>query len=339
MAAKVWCILNQAGLDRVMRPEIQKKLAETYDVTFNKKDTMPDTDAIARKIKDYEVLLGGWGSPPLTEKVFNKAANLKLYAHLAGSVKHILSQEVVDNILAPRKIVTFSANEAIGYNVAESAVGLLLLIGHQWMPFINDFRATGRWRNPEYRWNAQFLQGSTVGIVAASKVGRHVIKLLQGWDLKLLCFDPYLSADEAKKLGVRKVGLETLMKSADYITLHTPKLPETDNLIGAAQLKLMKDGATIINTARGNVLDHEALLAEARTGRIFVGLDVTEPEPLPQDSPFRELENVYITPHISGSGFYGYFKIGELGLKAIKDCLAGRKVSGAVPYHIYDRLA
>ncbi len=339
MAAKVWCILTQAGLDRVMRPEDQKKLAETWDVTFNKTDKMPDTAAIARKIKDYEVLLGGWGTPKLTEKVFEKAKNLKLYAHFAGSVKGILSPEVVRDVLVPRQIMTFSANEAIGYNVAESAVGLLLLIGHQWLPFVNDYRATGRWRNPEIRWNGQFLQGSTVGIVAASKVGRHVIRLLQGWDLKLLCYDPYLTAAEAKKLGVRKVGLDTLMKNADYITLHTPQLPETDNLIGAAQLQLMKDGATIINTARGNVIDHEALLAEARSGRIFVGLDVTEPEPLPADSPFRQLENVYITPHVSGAGFYGYHKIGEMGLKAIRDCLAGRKVKGAVPYETYDRLA
>jgi phosphoglycerate dehydrogenase-like enzyme len=178
--AKVWCILTQEGLDRVMRPEDQAKLKAEFDVTFNKTQKMPDTAAIARKIAGYDILLGGWGSPPLTEKVFAKADNLKLYAHLAGSVKHILSPEVVHDILIPRNIVTYSANEAIGYNVAESSVGLLMMLGHHWVPFVNDFRKTGRWRSDVAPWNGQFLQGATVGIVAASNVGRHVIKLLSG---------------------------------------------------------------------------------------------------------------------------------------------------------------
>lgn len=336
---KVWCILTQSGLDRIMRPEHQEKMKQLFDVTINKKDTMPDTDEIARKIKPYDILLGGWGSPALTEKVFRKAENLKMYAHCAGSVKHLLSQEVVDDILVPRNIVTYSGNEAIAYNVAESAVGIMLMIGHQWVPLALDFRNTGRWRQMDVPWHSQFLQGGTVGIVAASKVGRHVIKLLSTWDLKLQCYDPYLSADEAKKLGVKKVGLDQLFKTSDYITVHTPTTPETDGMIGEKQIKLMKDGATIINTARPGVFDQDALYAEAKTGRIYVGLDVTTPEPLPQDSPFRELDNVYITPHVSGAGFYGYFKIGENAVKAMQQRMAGKKVFGAVPYHIYERLA
>jgi phosphoglycerate dehydrogenase-like enzyme len=337
--AKVWCILNQAGLDRVMKPERQAKLAADFDVTFNKSDKMPDTNAIARKIADYDVLLGGWGSPALTAKVFDKAAKLRLYCHCAGSVKHILSPEVVEQHLAPRNIVTFSANEAVAYNVAESTVGLMMMLSHRWVPFVNDFRATGRWRSGDIPWNGQFLQGATVGIIGASKVGRHVMKLLSGWDLKLLCYDPYLDSKEAKKLGVRLASLDALFRTADFVTLHTPSIPETNKLVNARLLKLMQDGATIINTARGNAIDHEALLAEARTGRILVGLDVTEPEPLPTDSPFRELDNVFITPHVSGAGHYGYFKIGEMGLKAIHDCLAGKRVKGAVPYARYAQLA
>lgn len=337
--ARIWCILTQPGLDRVMKPEHQAKLAAEFDVTFNKKDKMPDTAAIVRRIADYDVLLGGWGTPPLTSKVFERAERLKLYCHLAGSVKHILSPEVVERYLVPRGIITFSANEAIAYNVAESAIGMMLMLSHHWVPFVNDFRATGRWRSAHIPWNGQFLQGATVGIIGASKVGRHVMKLLRGWDLKLLCYDPYLDAREAKQLGVRKVSLETIFRTADFITLHTPSIPETDRMVNARLLKLMKDGATFINTARGNAVDHEALLAEARTGRILVGLDVTDPEPLPADSPFRELENVYITPHVSGAGFYGYYKIGEMGLRAIRDCLAGKRVRGAVPYERYAQLA
>jgi phosphoglycerate dehydrogenase-like enzyme len=336
---RVWCILTQAGLDRIMRPRDQRRLKREFAVTFNRAGTVPNTEEIAGRIRNYDILLGGWGSPPLTEKVFAAAKRLKLYAHLAGSVKHILSPQVVRDVLIPRRIVTFSANEALAYNVAESAVGIMLMIGHQWVPFVNDFRRTGRWRADIAPWNRQFLQGATVGIVGASKTGRHTIRLLAHWDLEMVCFDPFLSAAEAKELGVRKVGLDRLFRISDYISLHTPNIPETDGMIGAKLLKRMKDGATIINTARGNVIDHKALLREAKTGRIYVGLDVTTPEPLPRDSPFRKLENVYITPHIAGAGFYGYFKIGELGLDAMHAAMAGRKVIGAVPYDVYGRLA
>jgi phosphoglycerate dehydrogenase-like enzyme len=109
--------------------------------------------------------------------------------------------------------------------------------------------------------------------------------------------------------------------------------------VGAAQLRLLRDGALLINTSRGSVLDHEALLQEARTGRIRVILDVTDPEPLPADHPLRALTNVALTPHQSGAGAYGYARIGEMTLQALRDGLAGRPVAGAVRLDAYDRLA
>jgi len=116
-------------------------------------------------------------------------------------------------------------------------------------------------------------------------------------------------------------------------------IPETEGMIGEQQLKLLKDGATLVNTSRGKVIDHEALLREAQTGRILVALDVTAPEPLPADSPFRNLSNVAITPHISGAGHYGYFKIGETTVQALEDFFAGKPVEGAVPFERYAQLA
>ena len=114
------------------------------------------------------------------------------------------------------------------------------------------------------------------------------------------------------------------------MTVHAPKLPATDNLIGRDQLRRLKDGAALVNTSRGSVIDEAALIEEAQTGRIFVALDVTEPEPPAPDSPLQHLPNVIVLPHVSGAGNYGYFKIGETTLKALEDCFAGRPVEGAV---------
>ena len=116
-------------------------------------------------------------------------------------------------------------------------------------------------------------------------------------------------------------------------------IPETNNMIGTEQLQLLRDGTTLVNTSRGSVIDHDALLAEARTGRILVMLDVTTPEPLSVDSEFRRLPNVFVTPHVSGTGNYGYSKIGEMTLAALEDFFADKPIVGAVNFGRFDRLA
>jgi phosphoglycerate dehydrogenase-like enzyme len=110
-------------------------------------------------------------------------------------------------------------------------------------------------------------------------------------------------------------------------------------MIGEKQLKLLRNGAIFINTSRGSVVDHDALLTEAQTGRITVALDVTTPEPLPPDSPFRKLTNVILTPHVSGAGHYGYYTIGATTLQALEDFFAKKPVQGAVDFSRYELLA
>ncbi|MBT5872208.1 MAG: hydroxyacid dehydrogenase, partial [Candidatus Latescibacteria bacterium] len=105
------------------------------------------------------------------------------------------------------------------------------------------------------------------------------------------------------------------------------------------QLRLLRDGATFINTSRGSVLDHEALYQEAQTGRILVHLDVTDPEPLPPEHPLRPLENVTITPHTSGSGTYGYREIGRTIVESLEHHFSGQSVPGSVPLDKWEQLA
>jgi phosphoglycerate dehydrogenase-like enzyme len=284
-------------------------------------------------------LVTGWGAPPITAAAVERDPELRIIAHSAGSPKAVLSQEVADGLLAPRGIVTFSANGAIALNVAESTVGMLLMTARHWIDFNNHYKDTGEWRNPKVPWNVLGLSGSVVGIVSASAVGREVIRLLQPWRLKLICYDPYMTSEQLGALGAEKVELDELFERSDHVTLHAPATPETERMIGAHQLALLRDGATLVNTSRGWVLDHDALLAECQRGRLYVCLDVTTPEPLPPDSPFRALTNVYITPHLSGAGRYGYLTIGEWTLAALRACRDGQPVQGAVDYSRYATLA
>ena len=120
------------------------------------------------------------------------------------------------------------------------------------------------------------------------------------------------------------------MRQSDFISLHAPSISETNKLVGEKQLKALRDDAVLVNTSRGSVIDHDALLAELQTGRITAFLDVTTPEPLPPDSPFRKLTNCIISPHTSGSGDYGYHLIGTMTVQALEDFFAGKPVEGAV---------
>ncbi|MCD6351917.1 MAG: hydroxyacid dehydrogenase [Armatimonadetes bacterium] len=336
---KVWYLPVASHTERVFRPEVFETMLAEFDVTVNELERNLTTEEVAEGIEPYDAVVTGWGTPPFNAEALEKGQRLRLVAHSAGSVKHLFPGDLVEKYLVPRGIIVYSANGAIALNVAETAVGLLIMASRRWPDFIFNYRQTGRWRPEGVPYNGQFLRGCKLGIVSASKVGREVIRLLQGWDVEFLVYDPYLPEEAAAEMGVRKVGLNELFEQADHVTIHAPSIPETEKMIGAEQLKLLRDGAALVNTARGSVIDHDALYEEAKTGRILVCLDVTTPEPLPPDSPLRSLPNVYITPHVAGAGYYGYFKIGEGTLQALRDCFADRPVEGAVDLSRWQQLA
>ncbi|MGD9497843.1 MAG: hydroxyacid dehydrogenase [Armatimonadota bacterium] len=336
---KVLYVCTASHTERVFRAGKYEEMCELFDVTANNGPDNWSSEEVARRAAGMDGIVTGWGAPKLIPEVFAAAPELKIIAHSAGSVHGLISDEIAREFIIPRGITVFSANNAIARNVAESAIGMLLMTMRHWVQFSNWYHETGHWRNPLYDPNGQFLQGSTVGVVSASKVGREVIRLLAPWDVTILVYDPYLSAEEAAAMGVERVELNELFARADHVTVHAPSTPETERMIGAEQLSLLREGATLVNTARGSVIDHAALLAAARARRINVCLDVTTPEPLPPDSPFRGLDNVIITPHCSGAGFYGYWEIGDTTVQALLDCFAGRPVEGAVPMERFETIA
>jgi phosphoglycerate dehydrogenase-like enzyme len=287
----------------------------------------------------YEAVVTGWGSPAFTIAVLKRADRLRIVAHSAGSIKGLFPREVVDADVVPRGLIVFSANRAIALNVAEYTVGAMIMVPRRFVEQTAAIRTSDAWRDPGLAPNALYLRGATVGLVSASTVAREVIPLLRPFDVRILVYDPYLSDREAGRLDVEKVELDALFERSDIVSLHAPSIPTTRHMVGARQLARLRDGALLINSSRGSVLDHDALLREAETGRIRVVLDVTEPEPLPADHPLRPLPNVYLTPHMSGTGAYGYFKIGEMTLEALEACFAERPVAGAVDWSRYELLA
>jgi len=327
---KVLYVPTGAHTQRVFRGEVFQRMLDLFEVEVNDTGREFEPQEVAERLTGCEALVTGWGSRGLAEAALENAPDLKIVAHSAGSPRFLASQEMVDRHFIPRGITIFSANGAIALNVAEATVGMLIMTARLWIQHNQYYHETGKWGSPDLPRNGQYLRGCKLGIVSASAVGREVIRLLRGWDIHFLCYDPFLSEEAAEELGVERVGLDELFERADHVTIHAPKLRTTDKMIGREQLRRLRDGAAFVNTARGSVIDEQALIEEAQTGRIFVALDVTEPEPPASDHPFQYLPNVCISPHTAGAGYHGYVKIGETMLKALEDCFAGRPVEGAV---------
>ncbi|GGS40621.1 2-hydroxyacid dehydrogenase [Streptomyces daghestanicus] len=252
--------------------------------------------AAAPALADAEVLLTHWGCPPLTGRALTAMPRLRAVVHAAGSVKHHITDAVWE-----RGIAVSSASAANALPVAEYTLAVILLAGKRVLDSARLYRER-RVRYPllpYYAGHGNYRR--VVGVVGASRTGRRVIELLRPFDFTVLVHDPYLDDAEAARLGVRRAGLDELARRSHVVTIHAPELPETRHLFDARRLALLPDGATLVNTARGSLVDTEALVTQLTSGRIHAVLDVTEPDVPPADSPLYGLPNVLLTPHIAGS--------------------------------------
>ncbi|MFI6896861.1 hydroxyacid dehydrogenase [Streptomyces sp. NPDC050256] len=268
-----------------------------------------------------EVLISGWDCPPLDAGVLAAAPRLRAVVHAAGSVKHHMTHAAWD-----RGLSVTSAAEANAVPVAEYTLAMIILANKRVLPMQDRYRDT----QTEHSWQdwAALHPGmgnyrKTVGVVGYSRIGRRVVELLRPLDLTVLVHDPYLPEAEAAAAGVTRAGLDELLAAADVVTLHAPSVPRTRHLLNRRRLALMADGATLVNTARGSLVDQEALLDEVRAGRLNAVIDVTEPEVPSAGSDLYGLRNVVLTPHIAGSHGGELRRIGDYALDELERYVQG----------------
>jgi len=286
-------IIGQMYYERMINAEAMEDLSKFADVVHHPGQLPAQKAELLQLLANADACITSWEVAQLDKDVIDAAPDLKAVVHMGGSVKKVVSDRLWE-----KGIKVISARHALAKDVAETALGLMIVgIKNIW-PLAHHVRSGG-WRESPY-WPSRELHRKKVGIVAASEVGRHVITLLKPFEPQILLYDPYVSAASAEKLGVRKVSIEEMAREADIISLHAPLLPETEKIINADLLKMMKSDCILINTARGSLIDEPALVAELQKGRLFAFLDVTDPEPPALDSPLRSLENVVVMPHLAG---------------------------------------
>lgn len=256
----------------------------------------PTPEAVADALQRAEVIITGWGTPPLAPLVewSPDSFAVRLVNHSAGTVRHLVPVEALE-----RGLLVSHANDSLAEAVAEFTIGAIIMGQRQAWLAANRLRAGGN--RPPVAVQHE-LRGSTIGLIGASAIGRRVMKLLAPFGATLLLYDPYCSPAAAAAHGATLVDLHELLRRSDTVTLHAPVTSETIGMLGAAEFVAMKDGALFVNTARGRLIDPDALLHELQSGRINALLDVTDPtEPLPPDSPFFALDNCVVLPHMAAT--------------------------------------
>lgn len=293
-----------------------------------------DDPRVAAAIERVEVLITGWGCPRLDVATLDRMPRLRAVLHAAGTVKNHVTPACFE-----RGIRITSAASANAIPVAEFTVAVILLANKR------AFRAQRRYRDVRsFRlWSQEFPgignHGKVIGLVGASRIGRLVAARLRAIGFAVLVHDPFLSSADARALDVEPCGLDELLRRADVVSLHAPALPETRHMIDRRALSLLRDGAVLVNTARGSLVDHVALVDELVSGRIDAVLDTTEPELLPADSPLYELDNVFLTPHIAGSQGDEVRRMMDLALDELGRLVAGAALEHEVRAGDWDRIA
>ncbi len=237
----------------------------------------------------------------------------------------------VDNVdvaaATRRGVMVVNAPQSNILSAAEHTMALLLAQARN-LPQAHAALVAGKWERS--RWEGVELNGKTIGVVGLGRVGALVAQRAHSFGMRLYAYDPYVSSERARQMGVTMTSLEDLMASADFVTVHLPKTPDTLGLIGKDLLALAKPGLRIINTARGGIVDEEALAEAVRSGRIAgAGIDVFATEPC-TSSPLFELDTVVVTPHLAASTREAQDKAGVTIAEQVLHALAGDFVPLAV---------
>lgn len=249
-------------------------------------------------LEEVEMIFSGWDGITLNKRVLDAAPNLKAVFFSGGSVRNLVSEEFWE-----RDIVLTSAAAANAVPVAEFTFAQIILALKQAWPQSRELHRTHEF--PNYGPGQREMPGSflaTVGIVSLGHIGRRVCQMLRMLEVRVLAFDPFVTEQEANALGVELVSLAEMFRLSDVVSLHTPLIKETEGLITGAHVTRMKSGSTLINTARGGIINEPEMIdVLRRRPDVFALLDVTQRDPLNKDSALYNLPNIFLTPHIAGS--------------------------------------
>jgi phosphoglycerate dehydrogenase-like enzyme len=283
---------------------------------------------LAARISGCQGIITGWGSPRLTPEVLDVAQQLRIIAHAAGSVRPLLPDP--PDALFERGIKITCATQTMSRYVAELTLCLAVASLRRLSRFREEMKGSGLWWGTYSALEPETLIGQRVGLVGLGMISWEFIRLLQPFACEIWAYSRHADPQRAGAEGVKLVALDDLLRNCRVICLLAAVRPDTVKMIGREQLSLVQDGSVIVNTARGALIDEEALIDELRSGRLWAGLDVTDPEPPPADSPLRTLPNVLLSPHVGGPVPSRYWEMAMFAVEELQRFFGGEPLRGEV---------
>jgi len=259
----------------------------------------------------------------VTADVLEAAKNLKIIGRAGVGVDNI------DVPVATQKgIIVVNSPEGNTLAAAELTVALLLSMSRN-IPAADASMKASQWNRKAFM--GVEVYNKVLGVIGLGKIGREVAKRMQSFGMQVVAYDPFLSAESAKRLGIELLELPEIFKRSDYITLHLPKTKETEKMISKDQIDMMKDGVRIINVARGGIIDEQALADALAAGKVAgAAVDVFSQEPINPDNPLISAPNIVITPHLGASTEEAQSKVAVDVAEQIVEVLSGRPAKAAV---------
>ncbi len=302
---------------RHLTPEAEEKLHAFCQAEFWPEETPPPHDILLEKTRTVDGLITLL-TDPVDQAVIENAENLKVISQVAVGVDNI----DLDAARA-RNIPVGHTPDLLTDATADLAFTLLMAAARRLGEAV-DYAKDGHWKTWQLtKFMGEEVHGGTLGIIGMGRIGQAVARRAKGFDMRILYVNRSPVPEAQTELGAIPASLPELLSESDFISLHVPLNDESEGLIGAPQLEMMKPHAILVNTARGAVVDTDALVKALKTGQIgYAALDVTDPEPLPHTHELYSLPNALITPHI---GSATRMARNQTSLLAVNNLLAGLK--------------
>jgi len=312
-------------ITRKIPTEVVHKISEVCEVRMWEEEDVP----VPRSVLESEIenvegiycLL----TDSIDQALLQKAKKLKIISNMAVGYNNI------DIEYAKSKGITVTNTPGVLTETTADLTFALLMAASRRLIEASDYIRNGQWKTwSPMQLTGQDIYGATLGIIGMGRIGEALVKRAKGFDMNVLYYNRSRKEELETRLGVTYVEMNDLLKESDFVCIMTPYTPETANLISTPQLKMMKKSAILINSARGGIVDEEALYQALKNGDIWAaGLDVFEQEPISLDHPLLTLPNVVTTPHIGSASRKTRLKIANLAADNLLKGIVGEK-----PLHI-----
>jgi phosphoglycerate dehydrogenase-like enzyme len=322
--------LARVDLERLQRLADWEWLASEGAYTSNLTDVWggpsqdpADAERLRSKIVEgFDALVVCHGAPYIDGSVLDAAPRVRFVGELEGDR---FANRIDVEAASERGVRVVDTSHGSSLPVAEWALGLMLVglrnAGEHYRRLIGGEEVKRSVEDPGYRVGE--LTGRRVGLIGLGHIGRRLIELLEPFRCQIAVHDPYAPKELALAMPVRLTSLERVLSESDVVVCTAPLTPRTRGMLGPARLDLLRSDSVFVNVSRGAIVDSDALIARARRGDIRVALDVFEPEPIPVDSPIRDLPNVFLSPHIAGVTLAGRLRFFSLMVDELERFFAG----------------